>query len=120
MGEVAASTVQGADPTGEGLSPKAILDPVILRFAVPTYLVVLPVGHLVTISVNGMMAAGSDVFLALVLLAGIIELGRVSGPYLTRKVKKVPLLSGHGAFHNGSILHDGLERVGGIWCDVGS
>ena len=99
MGEVVASTVQGADPTGEGPSPKTILDPVVLRFAVLTYLVVLPVGHLVAIPVNGMMAAGSDVFLALVLLAGIIELGRVSGPYLTRKVEKVPLLSGHGAFH---------------------
>ena len=47
MGEVAASSVQGADPTGEGTSPNTILDPVILRFAVLTYLVVLPVGHLV-------------------------------------------------------------------------
>ena len=34
MGEVAASSAQGADPTGEGASPKTILDPVILRFAV--------------------------------------------------------------------------------------
>ena len=101
---MAASTVQGADPTGEGPSPKTILDPVILRFAVLTYLVVLPVGHLVAIPVNGMRAAGSDVFLALVLLAGIIELGRVSGPYLTRKVEKVPLLSGHGAFHTAAFF----------------
>ena len=52
MSEVAASSVQGADPTGEGPSPNTILDPVILRFAVLTYLVVLPVGHLVAIPVN--------------------------------------------------------------------
>ena len=99
MSEVAASSVQGAHPTGEGPPLKTILDPVILRFAVLTYLVVLPVGHLVAIPVNGTMAAGSDVFLALVLLAGIIELARVSGTYVTRKVERVPLLSGHGAFH---------------------
>ena len=104
MGEVAASSVQGADPTGEGASPKTILDPVILRFAVLIYLVVLPVGHLVAIPVNDTMAVGSDVFLALVLLAGIIELGRVSRPYLTGKVERVPLLSGHGAFHMGAFL----------------
>jgi len=99
MGEVAPSSVQGADPTGEGPSPKTILDPVILRFAVLAYLVVLPVGHLVAIPVNDTMAVGSDVFLVLVLLAGIIELARVSVPYFTGKVERVPLLSGHGAFH---------------------
>ena len=104
MGDVAASSVQGADPTGEGPSPKSILDPVILRFAVLAYLVVLPVGHLVAIPVNDTVAVGSDVFLVLVLLAGIIELARVSGPYLTRKVERVPLLSGHGAFHMAAFL----------------
>jgi hypothetical protein len=54
---------------------------VILRSAVLIYLVVLPVGHLVAVPVNGTLANGSDVFLALVLLVGVIELGRMSGPY---------------------------------------
>ena len=83
----------------EVAASKSILDPVILRFAVLAYLVVLPVGHLLAIPVNGTIARGSDVFLALVLLAGIVELGRVSRPYITGKVESVPLLSGHGAFH---------------------
>ena len=99
MSEAGATSVQGEDPTGDGPPLKTILDPVILRFAVLTYLVVLPVGQLVEVPVNGTMAAGSDFFLALVLLAGIIELGRVSRPYITGKVERVPLLSGHGAFH---------------------
>jgi len=99
MGEVAASDLQVADAPGEGPSLKTILDPVILRFAVLAYLVVLPVGHLVAIPVNGTTAAGSDFFLALVLLAGIVEIGRVSGRYVTGKLERVPLLSGHGAFH---------------------
>ena len=47
MGEVAASDLQVADAPGEDPPLKTILDPVILRFAVLAYLVILPVGHLV-------------------------------------------------------------------------
>ena len=94
MGDPRGSPVEGADRAADGLTPNTILEPVILRFAVLTYLVVLPVGHLVAMPVNGAMAVGSDVFLALVLLAGIIELGRMSGPYLAGRVEKLPLLPG--------------------------
>ena len=52
-----AAPVQGEDRTAEG--ENAILDPVILRFAVLTYLVVLPVGHLLTLPVNGTTAVGA-------------------------------------------------------------
>ena len=47
MREVAASDLQVADAPGEDPPLKTILDPVILRFAVLAYLVILPVGHLV-------------------------------------------------------------------------
>ena len=47
MGEVAASDLQVADAPGADPPLKTILDPVILRFAVLAYLVILPVGHLV-------------------------------------------------------------------------
>ena len=47
MGEVAASDLQVADAPGEDPPLKTILDPVILRFAVLAYLVILPVGYLV-------------------------------------------------------------------------
>ena len=70
MGEVVASDVQEADPRSADPPLKTILDPVILRFAVLAYLVVLPVGHLVAIPVNGTMATGRDVFSACVLPAG--------------------------------------------------
>mgnify|MGYP000745929014 CR=1 FL=1 len=70
-----AAPVQGEDRKAEGLTANVILDPVILRFAVLTYLVVLPVGHLLVIPVNGTTARGSDVFLALVLLAGSLPGG---------------------------------------------
>ena len=86
--------VEGKGRTAEGLTPKAILDPVILRFAVLTYLVVLPVGQLFAIPFNGTTATGSDVFLALVLLAGLIEVGRMSGPYFAGRVESLPLLPG--------------------------
>ena len=113
MGDLGGSPVSGADRTApdqgedrkaEGLTANAILDPVILRFAVLTYLVVLPVGHLVVIPLNGTMATGSDVFLALVLLAGLIELGRMSGPYLAGRVEKLPLLPGRSAFHMAALF----------------
>ena len=47
MGEVAASDLQVADAPGEDPPLKTILDTVILRFAGLSYLVILPVGHLV-------------------------------------------------------------------------
>ncbi len=118
MDDGAASSVHEADPAGEGPSLQTILDPVILRFAVLTYLVVLPLGHLVVVPVNDTTAVGSDVFLALVLLAGIIELGRVSGPYFSGKVERVPLLSGHGAFHMAAFLMMAFSAwvaFGGMW-----
>ena len=108
MGDLNGSSVPGADRTApvqgedgkaEGLTANAILDPVILRFAVLTYLVVLPVGHLVAIPLNGTIVRGSDVFLALVLLAGLIELGRLRGPYVPERVEELPLLPGRSAFH---------------------
>ena len=110
---------RGADrtaPTSEGLTAKAILDPVILRFAVLTYLVVLPVGHLVAIPVAGTTATGSDVFLMLVLLAGLIELGRTSGPYLSGRVERLPLLRGHAAFHMAALLLMSFS----VWVALGS
>ena len=108
--------VQGEDRQAEGLTANAILDPVILRFAVLTYLVVLPVGHLVAIPVNGTIATGSDVFLALVLLAGLIELGRMSGPYLAGRVEKLPLLPGRSAFHMAALLFMSFS----VWVALGA
>ncbi len=104
MNEAGPSPVQGADPTPEGAARSTIQDPVILRFAVLTYLVVLPVGHLLAVPVNGTVAVGSDIFLALVLLAGVIELGRMSGPYMTGKVESLPLLPGPSAFHMAALF----------------
>ena len=109
-----AAPVQGEDRTAEG--ENAILDPVILRFAVLTYLVVLPVGHLLTLPVNGTTAVGSDVFLGLILLAGLIELGRMSGPYFTREVERLPLLPGHSAFHMAEFLFMSFS----VWVALGS
>ena len=79
-------------------------DPVILRFAVLLYLVVLPVGQLVALPVNGTLATGSDVFLGLVLLAGVIELGRMGGPYFATGVERLPLLPVHRAFHMAALF----------------
>ena len=45
MPELGQPPIQG-DRTGDGLPSSTIRDPVILRFAVLTYLGVLPVGHL--------------------------------------------------------------------------
>ena len=98
MGDPGVPLVAAADHTAVGLAPTAILDPVILRFAVLTYLVVLPVGHLFAIPVNGTMATGSDVFLALILLAGIVDFGRWGGRYLTGG-ERLPLLPGARAFN---------------------
>ena len=108
--------VQGEDRTAEGLTANAILDPVILRFAVLTYLVVLPVGHLLAIPVNGTTAVGSDVFLALVLLAGFVELGRMSIPFLAGRVEKLPLLPGRSAFHMAALFFMSFS----VWVALGS
>ena len=116
MGDPRGSPVEGADRAADGLTPNTILEPVILRFAVLTYLVVLPVGHLVAMPVNGAMAVGSDVFLALVLLAGIIELGRMSGPYLAGRVEKLPLLPGRSAFHMAALFFMSFS----VWVALGS
>ena len=58
MGDLGRSPVPGADGTTEGSTPPAILDSVILRFAVLTYLVVLPVGHLFPMPINGTTVVG--------------------------------------------------------------
>ena len=125
MGDLGGSPVPGADRTApvqgedreaEGLTANPIWDPVILRFAVLMYLVVLPVGHLLVIPVNGTTAVGSDVFLGLVLLAGIIELGRMSGPYLAGRVEKLPLLPGRSAFHMAALFFMSFS----IWVALGS
>ena len=108
--------VEGKGRTAEGLTPNAILDPVILRFAVLTYLVVLPVGQLFAIPFNGTTATGSDVFLALVLLAGLIELGRMSGPYFAGRVENLPLLPGRSSFHMAALFSISFS----IWVALGS
>jgi hypothetical protein len=84
MGDLGTSPVSGAEGTTERVTRTAILDPVILRFAVLTYLVVLPVGHLFPMPpIDGTTAVGSDIMLALVLLAGLIDPGRMSVPYFS-------------------------------------
>ena len=117
MGDLGGSPVPGAEGTTEGLAPPAILDPMILRFAVLTYLVVLPVGHLVAIPVNGMMARGTDVFLALVLLAAIVDIGRMIGPYLTREGGG-PFLPGRRASYIAALFIAGFSAwaaLGATW-----
>ena len=117
MGDLGASPVAGVEGTREGLTPTEILDPVILRLAVLTYLVVLPVGHFFAIPVNGTTARGSDVFLALILLAGIIDLGRMSGPYLIGG-KRFPVLPGRSAFHMATIFimaFSAWVALGSLW-----
>ncbi len=117
MGDLGSSRVAGAEGRTEGLTPTAILDPVILRFAVLTYLVVLPVGHLFAMPVNGTLARGSDVFLALVLLAGILDLGRASGPYFTGG-ERFPMLPGRRAFHIAALFMMAFSAwvaLGALW-----
>ena len=58
MGDLGASPVSGAEGTTEHVTRTVILDPVILRFAVLTYLVVLPVGHLFPMPINGTTVVG--------------------------------------------------------------
>jgi len=109
---------QGGDRDAEGLRANVILDPVILRFAVLTYLVVLPVVHFLAIPVNGTMAAGSDVFLALVLLAGLIEICRMSVPFFAGRVEKLELLPGRSTFHLAVLFlmaFSGWVALGALW-----
>ena len=61
-------------------------------------------GHFLAIPINGTMAVGSDVFLAFVLLAGIFELVRISGPYFSGRLVRVPVLPVHSAFHLATFL----------------
>ena len=111
------SPVRKTDHTAAVLSPDAIPDPVILQFAVLTYLVLLPVGHLLAVPVNGTTATGSDVFLGLVLLAGVIELGRASGPYFAGRFE-LPVLPGQRAFHMAALFMMAFSAwvaTGAIW-----
>ena len=78
-----------SSPTGPAGS-EPIPDPWLVHYAVYAYLIVMPVGHLVVVPVNGAMATLTDVFLGLVVLAGSIELTRVfprSSPELCVKVR---------------------------------
>ncbi len=61
-----------SSPTGPAGS-EPIPDPWLVRYAVYAYLIVMPVGHLVVVPVNGAMATLTDVFLGLVVLAGSIN-----------------------------------------------
>ena len=95
-----------------------ILDPLILRYAVFGYLVVLPIGHLFVMPVNGAMATLSDVFLAIVILAGIADLGRMIPHYLSRRREGVPLLPVHRAFHVAALFFMAFSvwgALGGAW-----
>ncbi len=95
-----------------------IPDPLILRYAVFGYLVVLPIGHLFVMPVNGAMATLSDVFLAIVILAGIADLGRMIPHFLSRRREGVPLLPVHRAFHVAALFFMAFSAwgaLGGAW-----
>ena len=92
------------DRTAEGPADYAIPEPWILRVAVLAYLVFLPVGHILAIPVNGTMASGSDVFLGFVLLAGMVELGRMSGPYFAGRIVRPAPLPGRRSFRMAALL----------------
>ena len=98
--------------------PEPIPDPLILRYAVFGYLVVLPIGHLFVLPVNDAMATVSDVFLAIVILAGIAELSRMIPHYLSRRREGVPLLPVHRAFHVAALFFMAFSAwgaLGGAW-----
>ena len=90
----------GVDPA----TPAPVLDPRILRYAVLAYVVVLPVGQFLVIPVNGTLATVSDWFLGVVILAGVVELARMSGHYLRNRGNDLPLLPGQSAFHVAALL----------------
>ncbi len=97
---------------------ESILDPVVLRYTVMTYLVVLPVGHLYSVSVFGAMATLSDFFLGIILLAGFAELDRMIPHYRARRKEQTPLLPAHRAFHAAAFLFmafSGWVALGGLW-----
>ena len=87
--------VETADPVG--LRP--VMDPNILRYAALAYVVVLPIGQLLRFPVNGTVVTASDWFLGVVILAGVVELSRMSGHYLRNHGGDLPLLPGMGTFH---------------------
>ena len=123
MSEELQSAETGADEAIEAdleasRQPGAILDPLILRYAVFVYLVVLPIGHLFVLPVNGAMATLSDVFLAIVILAGIVELSRVIPHHLAHRKEDIPLLPAHRAFHFAALFFMAFSvwvALGGAW-----
>ena len=97
-------SVDPADPVG--LRP--VLDPNILRYAVLAYVVVLPIGQLLRFpvngTVNGAVVTASDWFLGVVILAGVVELSRMSGHYLRNRGGDLPPLPGMSTFHFAALL----------------
>ena len=99
----------GAGPAAESgqelVEPsEPMLDPWVLRYAVFAYLIVLPLGHLVIVPVNDALATASDGFLAIVILAALVELIRMGPRYMARKGGALPLLPAHKAFHVAALL----------------
>ena len=95
-----------------------ILDPLVLRYTVLAYLVLMPVGHFFVLPVFGAMATLSDVFLGIVLLAWFAELKRMIPHYLAQRKDEVPLLPAYRAFHAVALLFIGFSGwvvVGGLW-----
>ncbi len=110
-------TIAGLSPEGHGqFGP--ILDPVVLRYAVLTYLVVLPIGHFFAVPVFGATATLSDFFLGIILLAGFAELDRMIPHYAAQRKAEVPLLPAHRTFHMVALLFvafSGWVALGGVW-----
>ena len=106
-----------SSPTGPAES-EPIPDPWLVRYAVYAHLIVMPVGHLVVVPVNGAMATLTDVFLGLVVLAGSIELTRVFPQYVARRRRGGPQLPAHRAFHLAALFLLAFSvwmMVGGWW-----
>ena len=98
---------------------RPLLDPTILRYAVLAYVVVLPVGQLFVFPVNGTFATASDWLLGGVILAGVVELARMSGHYLRNRGNDLPLSSGQERVPRcGAPLHD-VQRLGCARSHVG-
>ncbi len=103
-----------SDPVGpDGAGP--ILDPWMLRYAVYAYLVMLPIGHLLVVPINGANATLSDVFLAIVILLGAVAFARAVPHYRARGGPTAPHLPAHKAFHVAAVLFLAF----GIWVALG-
>jgi len=103
---------------GVARGTESIPDPVALRYAVLVYLAVLPIGHIWALPVNGAVATLSDVFLALVLLAGAVDLVRMIPDYLVRRGEPVLLLPSLRSFHVAALLFVALSAwvaLSGTW-----